>query len=77
MEVDGRPAQIGSTAAILGDPVRSLVAAARLAGMALGGLKPGWIILAGGATAAHPLAVGQHVRTVMQKVGSVSIRVEE
>ncbi len=76
MEVDGRPVQVGSTAAILGDPVRSLVAAARIAGKALGGLKAGWIIMAGGATAAHPLAVGQHVRTAMQNIGSVSIRVE-
>lgn len=77
MEINGRPVQIGSTAAILGDPVRSLVAAARLAGTALGGLKPGWIIMAGGATAAHPLAVGDHARTVMQNLGSVSIHVKE
>ncbi len=77
MEVDGRPVQIGSTAAILGDPMRSLVAAARLAGAALGELKPGWIILAGGATAAYPLVVGRRVRTVVQNIGSVSIRVEE
>jgi 2-oxo-3-hexenedioate decarboxylase len=77
LEVDGRPAQIGSTAAILGDPVRSLVAAARIAGKAIGGLKAGWIIMAGGATAAHPLSVGQHVRTVIQNIGSVSIQVAE
>ena len=32
--------------------------------------------MAGGATAAHSLSVGQNVRTVMQNVGSVSIRVE-
>lgn len=74
MEVDGRPVQVGSTAAILGHPIRSLVAAARAAS-AIGGLKPGWIVLAGGATAAHPLSVGQHVRTSMQHLGSVSIRV--
>jgi 2-oxo-3-hexenedioate decarboxylase len=75
LEVDGRPAEIGSTAALLGDPVRSLVAAARLAGPALGGLRAGWIVLAGGATAAHPLSVGQQLRVVMQSLGSVSIRV--
>ncbi|NNM00742.1 MAG: 4-oxalocrotonate decarboxylase, partial [Gammaproteobacteria bacterium] len=34
MEFDGRPVQIGSSAAILGHPVRALVAAARLAGEA-------------------------------------------
>ncbi len=77
MEVNGRTVELGSTAAILGDPIRSLVAAARLAGPSLGGLKAGWIVLAGGATAAHSLAVGEHVRTVIQNVGAVSIRVEE
>lgn len=77
MEVDGRPVEIGSTAAILGNPTRSLVAAARLAGAALGRLEAGWIILAGGATAAHPLKVGERVRLTMQNLGSVSIRVAE
>jgi 2-oxo-3-hexenedioate decarboxylase len=76
MEVNGRPVEIGSTAAILGDPIRSLVAAARLAAPVLGGLKAGWIILAGGATAAHSLKVGESVRTVMQGLGAVAIRVE-
>ncbi|MCI4680375.1 fumarylacetoacetate hydrolase family protein [Rhodoblastus acidophilus] len=76
VEVNGRAVQIGSTAAILGHPIRSLVAAARAAS-SIGGLKPGWIVLAGGATAAHPLSVGEHVRTTMQKLGSVSIRVAE
>jgi len=77
MEIDGRAVEIGSSAAILGNPIRSLVAAARLAGPPLGGLQPGWIVLAGGATAARPLAVGQHVRTTIQDIGSVSIRVGE
>jgi 2-oxo-3-hexenedioate decarboxylase len=76
VEVDGRAVQIGSTAAILGHPIRSLVAAARMTA-SIGGLKAGWIVLAGGATAAHPLSVGQHVRTLMQNLGSVSIRVAE
>ena len=77
MEVNGRPVEIGSTAAILGNPSRSLVAAARLAGAALGRLEAGWIILAGGATAAHSLKVGERVRLSMQNLGSVSIRVTE
>ncbi|WP_374546931.1 2-keto-4-pentenoate hydratase [Rhodoblastus sp.] len=76
LEVDGRAVQIGSTAAILGHPIRSLVAAARAAAP-IGGLKAGWIVLAGGATAAHALSVGQHIRTTIQKLGSVSIRVAE
>ena len=69
MEVDGRPVQIGSTAAILGHPIRSLVSAADVTA-SIGGLKAGWIVMAGGATAAHSLSVGQNVRTVMQNVGS-------
>jgi 2-oxo-3-hexenedioate decarboxylase len=76
MEVDGRPVQIGSTAAILGHPIRSLVTAAKFTAP-IGGLKAGWIVMAGGATAAHPLAVGQLVRTTIQNLGSVSIRVAE
>jgi 2-oxo-3-hexenedioate decarboxylase len=77
MEVDGREVESGSTAAILGDPVLSLVAAARLAGSAIGGLRAGWIILAGAATAAYPLAVGQRIRTIVETLGSVSIHVTE
>ena len=75
MEVDGRPVQIGSTAAILGDPIRSLVAAARLVGRAGERLEPGDIVLAGGATAAHPLSVGQYIRTSFQNLGAVSFHV--
>ncbi len=76
VEVDGRPAQIGSTAAILGHPIRSLVAAAKAAAP-IGGLQAGWIVLAGGATAAHSLSVGEYVRTTIRGLGSVSIRVAE
>ena len=59
MEVDGRPVQIGSSAAILGNPIRSLVAAARAVAQAGERLEPGDIVLAGGATAAHPLTPGE------------------
>lgn len=76
VEVNGRPAQIGSTAAILGHPIRSLVMAARLAAP-MGGLKAGWIVLAGGATAAHALSVGDYVRTTTQGLSSVAIKVAE
>ncbi|MBM3518301.1 MAG: 4-oxalocrotonate decarboxylase [Alphaproteobacteria bacterium] len=75
LEVDGRVVQVGSSAAILGHPLRSLVAAARLSGQAGEALDAGWIVLAGGATAAHPLAAGMSVRTVMQALGSVALRV--
>ena len=77
MEVDGRPVEIGSTAAILGDPV-ALAGRRRAARRRRrsAGSKAGWIILAGGATAAHSLKVGERVRLTMQNLGSVSIRVD-
>ncbi len=75
LEVDGRPVQIGSSAAILGHPVRSLVAAARMVAAAGEELHPGDIVLAGGATAAHSLALGETVRTSVEGMGSVTIRV--
>ncbi len=77
MEADGRAVQMGSTAAILGQPVRSLVAAARMVARWGESLKPGDIVLAGGITAAHPLAVGMHIRTQFQTLGSVSFSVKE
>jgi len=77
MEVDGRPVQTGSTAAILGHPLRSLVAAARMVARWGERLEPGYIILAGGATAAHPLAAGMYVRTEFQSLGSLSFSVGE
>ena len=72
MEVDGRPVQIGSSAAILGNPIRSLVAAARAVAGAGETLEPGDIVLAGGATAAHPITRGEYIRTWFQNLGSVS-----
>jgi 2-oxo-3-hexenedioate decarboxylase len=75
MEIDGMERQIGSSAAILGHPLRSLVAAARLADAAGEPLQAGSIILAGGATAAEPLAPGQHVRLTVQNLGRVDFRV--
>ena len=66
MSVNGQARQIGSTAAILGHPLRALVAAARFAAHAKEPLKPGWIVMAGGATAAEPLAAGAYVELEMQ-----------
>lgn len=75
MSVDGRPVQIGSSAAILGHPARSLAAAARMVARWGETLEPGWIVLAGGATAAHPLTAGITVRNEVQGLGSVSFHV--
>src|SRR5690606_8797735 len=60
MAFDGRPQAFGSTAAILGHPLRSLVAAARVIADAGETLQPGDIVLAGGATAASALSADIH-----------------
>ncbi|MER7008941.1 4-oxalocrotonate decarboxylase [Dactylosporangium sp. NPDC000555] len=74
LEVNGRIAQIGSTAAILGDPRRALTAAVTLASRAGVPLEDGWVLLAGAATAAVPLAPGAHVRAVVEALGTASLR---
>lgn len=75
LEKDGRPVQIGSSAAILGDPVRSLVEASRIVGESGLRLLPGWIVLAGGATAAVALETGSSYRNVVENLGSVGFSV--
>ena len=75
LEFDLRPVQIGSSAAILGHPVRALVAAARLSAAAGEPLQAGWTVMAGGATAAEALRAGVHVRNSVQDLGTVSFSV--
>ncbi|HEX5740184.1 MAG TPA: fumarylacetoacetate hydrolase family protein [Pilimelia sp.] len=74
LEVDGEVVQVGSTAAILGDPLRACAAAVRLA--AAGGLplRAGWVVLAGAATAAVPLRPGARVRAVVERLGAATLR---
>ncbi|OPC80310.1 4-oxalocrotonate decarboxylase [Embleya scabrispora] len=73
VEIDGRPVATGSSAAILGNPLRSLIAAARLAAGAGLELRPGWIVLAGAATAALPLPKGVHVRVSAAGLGRAEV----
>jgi len=70
MSIDGAPVQIGSSAALLGHPIRSLVAAARLVAEAGEVLSPGDIVLAGAATGAEALRPGVHVRLEVQNLGT-------
>jgi 2-oxo-3-hexenedioate decarboxylase len=70
MEIDGRPAEIGSTAAILGDPRRAFAEARRLAG----DLADGWVVLAGAATAAVALHPGAAVRVTVEKIGTAQFK---
>ncbi|MEU1685732.1 fumarylacetoacetate hydrolase family protein [Micromonospora sp. NPDC005707] len=74
LEIDGRVAQVGSTAAILGDPRRALDEGIRLAGRHGVRLRKGWVFLAGAATAAVPLRPGAHVRAVVEKLGTATLK---
>lgn len=75
MSVNGAAVQIGSSAAILGNPYRSLVAAARLAVAAGTSLLPGSIVLAGAASAAEALIPNSHVRLSTELLGNVEFTV--
>ena len=66
---NGTAVLVGSTAAILGHPLRSLVAAARFAGEAGEPLLPGWIVMAGGASHAEALSPGLWVECEVQNLG--------
>ncbi len=67
---DGRLVQAGSTAAILGDPLRSIVQASRLVTQSSRGLPAGSLIMAGAATAAEGLPADIHVECIVSGLGS-------
>ncbi|MGZ3158966.1 MAG: 2-keto-4-pentenoate hydratase [Burkholderiaceae bacterium] len=67
--------QSGSSSAILGNPLRSLMAAARLAAQAGMALQAGWIMLAGAATSAEELKPGMEVDAHVDGMGSVKFSV--
>ncbi|MBN3845844.1 MULTISPECIES: fumarylacetoacetate hydrolase family protein [Burkholderiaceae] len=69
MSIDGRTVQVGSTAALLGHPLRSLVAAARLSAAAGEPLEAGDVVMAGGATSAEWLKPGQYIGVEMERIG--------
>lgn len=74
LEIDGRLAQAGSTAAILGDPLRALDAALRLARAHGFALRAGTVLLAGAATVAVPLPARGLVSAHVAGIGRVSLR---
>lgn len=74
LEVDGQVVQVGSSAAILGDPWRAFAAGVDLAARHGIELEDDWVFLAGAATAAVPLKAGLHVRAVIEKLGSATVR---
>lgn len=75
LEIDDASRQIGSSGAILGHPIRALVAAARLAAAAGEPLQAGDIIMAGGAMAEEALASGPHGRVSVGALGFAEFRV--
>ncbi|MGH6640310.1 MAG: 2-keto-4-pentenoate hydratase, partial [Polaromonas sp.] len=68
---DGRTVLSGSTAAILGHPLRSLVQASRLLAACKHSLPAGSLIMAGAATAAQALEPNTHVRCDINGLGRV------
>ena len=76
MSINGQQVQCGSSAAILGDPLESLVNAARLSAAAGEPLKAGWIVLAGAATAAEFMQAGDRIEAEVQNLGRVGFTIE-
>ena len=77
LEIDGEVVDTGSTAAILGDPLRAVAAAKRMARDHGFALPAGTVILAGAATAAAPLptVAGSHVEATVEGLGRVSVSI--
>jgi len=73
--IDGETVQSGNSDAILGNPLESLVNAARLALLNGEILKPGDIVLAGAATSAVYLKKGQTVVAIAEGLGEASLKV--
>ncbi|GAA1060628.1 2-keto-4-pentenoate hydratase [Agromyces bracchium] len=77
LEIDGRAVATGSTAAILGDPVRAVAAARRLARDHGLELRGGMVLLAGAATAAVPMPANGSVAAEVSGLGRVVVHVGE
>jgi len=75
MSFDGRTVEAGSSSAIMGDPLLSIAAASRLAGDSGITLEVGWLVMAGGATAARPLTAGTEVTVDVESLGRALVGV--
>lgn len=73
--INNEEKQSGNTDAILGNPWESVVAASRLVSEAGLSLPEGSLIMAGAATAAEYLKLGDHVKAVLGGSQSVSLHV--
>ncbi len=72
LRIDGRAKQTGSTAAILGHPLRSVVQASQVLARAGAVLPAGSLIMAGAATAAEAFVRGNHVSATVGALGAAS-----
>jgi len=77
MKVNGEVREEGNTGAISGDPVVSVIQLCELLGERGQVLPAGTIVLAGAATTAVKLEAGMVVELEMEKLGNLSIKVEE
>lgn len=76
LEINGKSVEFGSSSAILGSPAESLAALSAMLDERGHYISKGSIILAGAATQAVSLSPGMEVRTQVQDLDSVSIRIE-
>lgn len=77
LSMNGKTVQVGSTAALLGNPLRSLVAAARVSAEAGEPLQAGWVVMAGGATPAEWIKPGQYVSVQMEGLGECGFHTKD
>lgn len=70
LELNGKVVETGSSAAIYDHPVRSLVELLRMLARRGEGLQAGDVVLAGAATAAVPLNPGDHIRAIVDELGT-------
>jgi 2-oxo-3-hexenedioate decarboxylase len=75
LEVDGQPIHTGTSAAILDHPLESLATLANMLASRGESLAEGCVVLAGAATAAVHIEVGQRVSAVVEGLGSATVRV--
>lgn len=75
LTLNGAVVQVGSSAALLGHPLRSLVAAARLGADGGVPLRAGAIVLAGGITPAEWIVAGQYVRVEVEGLGTAGFAI--
>ncbi|MBA2662729.1 MAG: fumarylacetoacetate hydrolase family protein [Bradymonadaceae bacterium] len=75
MEINGQVREVGSSAAILEHPARSLAELANMLAERDEYLQAGQVVLAGAATAAVAVEVGDHVRLLIDTLGTVEFTV--